>query len=808
MRLVMMGTGVFAEPTFESLLAAFPGQVVGLVTQPDRDGGNKRGSTRQTGKGMATIAEAAGVPVARPVSINTPDGLAELRAFDADLAVVAAYGQILKPDVIAAPRQGMVNVHASLLPKYRGAAPVAYAIWKGETRTGVTIICITPGLDSGDMLAQEALDIGPDETTGELEARLAVVGAKLAADVVRRLHAGPVAGEKQDPALVTKAPKITKEMGLIDWTKPAEEICRQVRAMQPWPTAYTFLHRPGKEPLRVIVSKADTHFGTQPSEHFVPGELYSYTDGTHQYLAVHGGVRVLELQPAGKRKMTAEEFLRGYPVQDIGERFGPERAAMTAARRLAADILHEARARKAFASELLDQALTPFSRPSETGARPPAPTPAAAPPASAPVSDGRLNGLSGVDRRFLHQLVLGVTRRRATLDALVTPFVTRPAHAVEDRLWDVLHLGAYQLAFLNGVPPHAAVHESVELAAHVGRPGAKGFINGVLRRVAELITPDTVDYAYADTLPIEAGRYRKLSKPVLPNPDEDEAGYLSAGYSWPKWLAERWLDRHGFHECQRLGFWFNQPPPLWVRVNKRRTDREAYRLQLAAATIPADPGPHPQALYLPDPVPVRELPGYAAGEFSVQDLASMAVASAVNPQPGMRILDLCAAPGGKTTHLAELMDNRGRIVACDIEPKRLDTVTALCQRLGVTVVEPVLLADGADAPAGPFDAALVDVPCSNTGVLGRRPEVRWRLRPHEFEHLIRLQTRLLLAAVERVKPGGHVVYSTCSIEPDENQGVVAAVRRAFPKLTLEADAVAIPGRPADGGYWARLRLPG
>jgi 16S rRNA (cytosine967-C5)-methyltransferase len=155
------------------------------------------------------------------------------------------------------------------------------------------------------------------------------------------------------------------------------------------------------------------------------------------------------------------------------------------------------------------------------------------------------------------------------------------------------------------------------------------------------------------------------------------------------------------------------------------------------------------------------------------------------------------------------MQNRGRIAACDIDPKRLSTVTTLCQRLGITIVEPHRLTkEGTEPPAGPFDAALVDVPCSNTGVLGRRPEVRWRLRPNEFEDLIRLQTRLLFTAIDRVKPGGVVVYSTCSIEPDENSGVVNAVRRAIRGLTIEAASSAIPGQPSDGGYWARLRLPG
>jgi 16S rRNA (cytosine967-C5)-methyltransferase len=483
---------------------------------------------------------------------------------------------------------------------------------------------------------------------------------------------------------------------------------------------------------------------------------------------------------------------------------------MTTARQAAADILHRSRDRHGFAAELIDEQLNRLT-------------------------------LSPQDRRFVTQLVFGVLRRKGTLDALLKPFIKRPAHAVEPRVWDVLHLGAFQLVFLTHVPKHAAVHETVELPRHVGSPTAKGFVNGVLRRVAELVTDEFTDRAGADAVPFElraknltpqppsrGGKgekessspprfgegpgersysYRRLTRPILPDPDTDPDAYLAAAHSWPKWLALRWLDQFGVEECTRLGFWFNTPPPLWVRVNKLHNDREAYRLRLAAAMIEAEPGEHPQSLRLIDPPAVRDLPGYAEGDFAVQDHSSMLPASALAPQPGMRVLDLCAAPGSKTTHLAELMDNRGKVVACDIDPKRLETVTTLCQRLGIKGVETVLLKENGEPPPGPFDAALVDVPCSNTGVLGRRPEVRWRLKPAEFEHLIRLQTRLLLQAVERVKPKGAIVYSTCSIEPDENEGVIKAVRRAIKGLTLEAEHHATPGRPSDGGYWVRLRKP-
>lgn len=331
MRLVMMGTGTFAEPTLEALLAG-PDPVVGVFTQPDREGVQKRGSTRQVGRGMKEIAAEKGVPVFQPASVNAPDGIAMLRGLNPDLLVVAAYGQILSKEVLSIPTHGVINVHGSLLPKYRGAAPVAWAILNGDTETGVTIIRMTAGLDAGDMLAKASIPIG-DETAGELEAKLAPLGAKLAVETIHRMKAGPVTGEKQDPSQVTKAPKLTKEMGLIDWSQPAERVCRQVRAMQPWPTAYTYLHRKAKEPLRVIVNRVAAGLNIfDPTGrrlgHFIPaGSVAVDSTGAVRIRDGAGSdVYILELQPAGKKRMTAEEFLRGYPLKD-GDRFGPETAA-------------------------------------------------------------------------------------------------------------------------------------------------------------------------------------------------------------------------------------------------------------------------------------------------------------------------------------------------------------------------------------------------------------------------------------------------------------------------------------------------
>jgi 16S rRNA (cytosine967-C5)-methyltransferase len=229
-------------------------------------------------------------------------------------------------------------------------------------------------------------------------------------------------------------------------------------------------------------------------------------------------------------------------------------------------------------------------------------------------------------------------------------------------------------------------------------------------------------------------------------------------------------------------------------------------MALTAAGARAEPGELHQAIRLEDSASVRDLPGYADGWFTVQDAAAMSAAAALGPKPGSRVLDLCAAPGGKATYLAERMDNQGEVVACDVDVDRLRTLEGQCRRLGIAIVRTcVLEAENTEPPPGPFDAVIVDVPCSNTGVLGRRPEVRWRLRPGDFRRLVHLQTRLLLQATERVRPGGVIVYSTCSIEPEENQLVTRAVARALPWLTLEAEEEQNPGRPADGGYWARLR---
>jgi len=309
MRLLMMGTGTFAEPTFEALLAAGTGDVVGLVTQPERDAGNKRGSTRQTGKVMANIAEAAsGLAIAQPDSINTPEGLAQLRELRPDLLVVAAYGQILSKDVLSIPTRGTINVHASLLPKYRGAAPIQRAILDGEAETGVTIMKMDVGMDTGDIVTQEKTPIQPGDNSQTLHDRLAQIGAELLVKTIPDIISRKIQPRPQPTDGVSHAAKIRKQDGKLDWTQPARAIWNRVRAMTPWPGAFTFLQTdPQPQLLKIWEAEPVELNGTS-------GEVLSADKSGIVIGCGTGSLRVLTLQREGGRRLSAQEFLAGHPL--------------------------------------------------------------------------------------------------------------------------------------------------------------------------------------------------------------------------------------------------------------------------------------------------------------------------------------------------------------------------------------------------------------------------------------------------------------------------------------------------------------
>ena len=317
LRLLMMGTGTFALPTFESLYESGH-EVVGLVTQPDRSG---RGH-HQHAHPMKDAALERGTPVFQPENANAAKSLERLREFDADLFVVAAYGQILSAELLKIPQLGAINVHASLLPKYRGAAPILYAILNGETVTGITIFRIEPKLDAGPILGMVSTSIGAKETTGDLEQRLSQLSPELTRDVINQLESGNATEIQQDRSLVTTAPRMTKEIGQIDWSQPSDLIECHIRAMQPWPKPYTFLHSESQPPLRLLILDVDPLPPSVAEQK--PGAILIEKDQeSFGVVTGNGAVRVNQLQPAGKRAMTTADFRRGHSLQP-GDFLGPE----------------------------------------------------------------------------------------------------------------------------------------------------------------------------------------------------------------------------------------------------------------------------------------------------------------------------------------------------------------------------------------------------------------------------------------------------------------------------------------------------
>lgn len=414
----------------------------------------------------------------------------------------------------------------------------------------------------------------------------------------------------------------------------------------------------------------------------------------------------------------------------------------------------------------------------------------------------RKRDVSPQDRRLATELVFGVIRRQATLDALLRPHVSRPRQNVEPDLWALLRLGAYQLTFLAGMADHAAVNETVELAKRTN-PRWGGFVNAVLRKVAGSLTDDVLSLPTADGVPLADGRYRLLAQKVFPDPENDPAGYFAEGFSFPPWLARRWGERFDADELFALGKHFDAPPALTVRVNRLKTTREAALEELKSAGIKAKPGAHPDSIRLKESSRVEELPGFADGRITVQDETAMHAATLLDPQPGQRVLDLCAAPGTKSSHLAEIMGDSGEVIAADASRERLKRVGETLVRLGLGSVRTVAIGeDGSGLPDGEFDAVLLDVPCSNTGVLGKRPEARWRVTPNDLRELPPRQVRLLSLALDRVRRGGRVVYSTCSIEPEENEGVVQAALAGREGFTVINSLLHHPGEPSDGGFQA------
>jgi 16S rRNA (cytosine967-C5)-methyltransferase len=385
------------------------------------------------------------------------------------------------------------------------------------------------------------------------------------------------------------------------------------------------------------------------------------------------------------------------------------------------------------------------------------------------------SALTDADRNLARELVRGAVVWRGRIDHTLSRLLTRPLKDLPPPIRNLLRIGAYQVLFLDQVPAYAAVSESVRLARQHGHAGTAGLVNAVLRRVAD--PSDVHSWRSADAL---AG-------------EMDPVDRLALLWSHPAWMVRRWVDRLGLQETESLCQANNRIPPVTLRHNSLKGPLQALLDRLCAEGGRVRPHPLQEGfLVVSEGWGLFRTPLFEEGWAAVQDVSAGLAVLLLDPRPGETVLDLCAAPGGKTGFIAERMEDRGRVVALDRHAGRLRRLTENARRLGLRSVETAVLdasapdaGDELSTRYGEFDRALVDAPCSGLGVLARRPDIRWRRDPSDLPELARAQLQLLSRGAASLRRGGVLVYSTCTTEPEENEGVVEAFLAAHPEFEVE-----------------------
>ena len=356
------------------------------------------------------------------------------------------------------------------------------------------------------------------------------------------------------------------------------------------------------------------------------------------------------------------------------------------------------------------------------------------------------------DRAFITELVYGSVRMKLALKWVISQFVSIRWKKIDENIRLVLMLGVYQLLFMDKVPARAVCNEMVDLTKAISNKGAAGFVNGVLRNIV-----------------------RNSHRISWPDKEKDPVKYLSVTYSHPQWIVEKWFERFGAADTEALCKYNNLPATLTARTNSLKTTISQVKSSLEMENVTVTQGKLlPEALHIKAQKRIDELETFKTGKFILQDESSMLPAKILCPEPGSFVIDGCAAPGGKTTQLAEIMGNSGKILACDIHQHKLRLVEINKERLGCHIVEERLMDARklGDLFPNQVDYLLLDVPCSGLGVLSRRADARWRKSPDDILHMVELQWQIFTKASRCLKKNGVLVYSTCTIEREENENMI------------------------------------
>ncbi|HYE09606.1 MAG TPA: 16S rRNA (cytosine(967)-C(5))-methyltransferase RsmB [Patescibacteria group bacterium] len=375
------------------------------------------------------------------------------------------------------------------------------------------------------------------------------------------------------------------------------------------------------------------------------------------------------------------------------------------------------------------------------------------------------SSLSRVDKALVTEIVNGTLKNLIKLDYIAGQFVKINKSKLDKHVEDILRTGIYQIMYLDRIPDSAVCNEGSNLARKYTNEGAVRFVNGVLRNVSR--NKDTIQFP------------DKVKQPLL---------YLSVVYSHPEWIVEKWLREFGFEFTEQLLNANNQVPHFTIRINRLKADKESLVKILEQEGIEYSEGIYNKdALYIKGTSAIESKASFQQGLYQIQDESSMLAGLALNPQPGDLVLDVCSAPGGKATHAAELMNNKGKIIARDVYQHKLDLIQQSCKRLGISIVETEIFdAKELDRKlVGKADKVLLDAPCSGLGVMRRKPDLKWKKTPDNFDELAKLQQQMLYKAAEYVKPQGVLVYSTCTINKSENLQVVEAFLKSREDFYLE-----------------------